>query len=349
MSIIGETPQSLEQLKILLGKELPMYREAFSDRTCLIMACLSELVYLKFNKSFIDAKDKKIVKKVSDLLVDESKIANLHKLLDLLSYDHEKEKQTLINELDILECQIMKLFDKGTTQAMIVSTSKFYALVFRGTEPTSFADIKADLKAKQTKCEIDGKVHTGFKESFELVQKEIQDYIDKNLKDKPLLITGHSLGGALATVATKKLKYDKIAACYTFGSPRVGDEVWMLGIKAPVYRIVNSADPVTMLPFGTETVDLLTLAFKFVPFFGESISRYLESNFSGYTHAGYMRYLTNIENDEYDKAELVYSVSFLRRIRAYLLKKVPFTKIPADHGIKVYRKKLHHIAFRRNQ
>ncbi|RXJ68261.1 lipase [Halarcobacter ebronensis] len=349
MSILAETSSSLEQIKLVLEKELPMYREAFCDRTCFIMACLSELVYLKFNKPILDPNDKELVKKVSNLLVDESKLLNLYKLLELLSYNHEEEKEKLKKELDILDFQIDKLFNKEGTQAMIVSTSKFYALVFRGTEATSIADIKSDLKAKQTKCELGGKIHTGFKEAFELVQKEIQDYIDENLKDKPLLITGHSLGGALATVATKSLKYDKIAACYTFGSPRVGDEIWMLGIKAPVYRIVNSADPVTMLPFGTEAVDILTFLFRFVPYIGEKISRYLESNFSGYSHAGYMRYLTNIENGEFEKAELVYSVSFLRRIRAYLLRKMPFSSIPADHAISVYRKKLHFIAFKRNQ
>jgi hypothetical protein len=40
-----------------------------------------------------------------------------------------------------------------------------------------------------------------------------------------------------------------VAACYTFGSPRVGDGKYERAIKVPFYRIVNSTDIVTLLPF----------------------------------------------------------------------------------------------------
>lgn len=348
MQILVQNSEEQNSLQKLVSKELPTYREAYSDRTCFICACLSELVYLRFNEPVIDPLNKKLVDRVTKL-IDENKVSSLYKLIDLLSYDNNKEKEKLKNELSLLNLEVKKLFDKEGTQAMLVSSKDFYFLVFRGTEPTSIKDIKADLKAKQVKCESEGKIHQGFSDAFNVIKDEIQLYLDDNCKDKPLLITGHSLGGALATVAIKRLKHKEKAACYTFGSPRVGDEDWMLGIKAPVYRIVNSADPVTMLPPGTETMDALTFIFKFLPYAGDKISEYLERNFNGYSHTGYMRYLTNIENGEYDKARLLYSVSFIRRIRAYISKKVPFSSIPSDHSMQTYRKKISQIAIIKNK
>jgi hypothetical protein len=348
MKILTQNSEEQSTLQQLVSKELPTHREAYSDRTCFICSCLSELVYLKFNEPIIKPSNKELVNKVTKLVSDE-KISSLYKLIDLLAYDNNEEKEKLKKELKLLNLEIKELFDTKGTQAIIVSSKDFYFLVFRGTEPTSINDIKSDLKAKQIKCNTQGKIHQGFNEAFNIVKYEIQDYIDENCQDKPLLITGHSLGGALATVATKKLKHNQMAACYTFGSPRVGDEDWMLGIKTPVYRIVNSADPVTMLPPGAETMDALSFVIKFVPFVGDKVSEYFKKHFKDYSHTGYMRYLTNIENRDYGKARLLYSVSFLRRIRAYLLKKAPFSGIPADHSMSTYRKKMYHVAIQRNQ
>lgn len=339
---ITETPEKLHQTDEVIVHDIPSY----SDRTSVIMACLSELVYLKFNKPLLDKSKERLIKSVTDLL-DEKKAASIYKLLDLIAYDNEEEEKKLKSELALLNLKLEKTFDKNGTQAMIISSDKFYALAFRGTETTSIKDIKTDLDAKQIKCETEGKMHRGFYNAFNDVRVEIQKYIDENLEDKPLFITGHSLGGALATVATKKLKYEKMAACYTYGSPRVGNEAWMLEIKSPVYRLVNSADPVTMLPPGSDMIDLCSLVLKFVPSVGNSLSKKLESNYGGYSHAGYMRFLTDVESGKYEDAKLLYSVSFLRRIRAYVTKSLSFKDIPADHSMNIYRKKLQKIAYRR--
>lgn len=41
---------------------------------------------------------------------------------------------------------------------------------------------------------------------------------------------------------------DQIAACYTFGSPRVGNSVFDLWVKPPSYRVINYADIVPQVP-----------------------------------------------------------------------------------------------------
>jgi predicted alpha/beta hydrolase len=147
---------------------------------------------------------------------------------------------------------LMKTFNKKGTQAFLAKNNEFAVLAFRGTQPTKWEDVRTDLRALKQKT-VEGKVHKGFKEAFDDIRDEIFDIVDKSIgKDLPLYVTGHSLGAALATVATQELEeefHDLIAACYTFGSPRVGDGTYEKSIKAPVYRIVNTTDIVTLVPF----------------------------------------------------------------------------------------------------
>ena len=111
-------------------------------------------------------------------------------------------------------------FYKEDTQAILVSMNRNSSFVL-------FTDLKAKLIHYKTNSQTKGKVHASFKSLF---------------------ITGHSLGGALATVAIKRLSHRAgISACYTFGSPRVANKNWIVGIKTPIYRLVNAA-PVPMLP-----------------------------------------------------------------------------------------------------
>jgi pimeloyl-ACP methyl ester carboxylesterase len=99
---------------------------------------------------------------------------------------------------------------------------------------------------------MDGRVHIGFKKAFDDVKADVVAELRKHLGEMPLYITGHSLGAALATVAVQEIEEefnDQVAACYTFGSPRVGDGKYERAIKVPFYRIVNSTDIVTLIPF----------------------------------------------------------------------------------------------------
>ncbi len=77
-------------------------------------------------------------------------------------------------------------------------------------------------------------------------------------KQKNIFITGHSLGGALATLAAshiiKLICDNKISAkppiLYTFASPRVGDSVFANNFSKldECYRIANSEDIVPKIP-----------------------------------------------------------------------------------------------------
>jgi hypothetical protein len=273
-------------------------------------------------------------------------------LIESFSYDHEEEKQKLEETLNSLDLQLEKTFDNNGTQAILVSSkiNNMLILAFRGTESNSIKDIKADAKAKSTECETGGRIHSGFKEAFEQTAIDIQTTLDEApYNSLPLFISGHSLGGALATIATKKLTHQAgIAACYTFGSPRVGDEDWIENIRSPIYRLVNAADCVTMLPPGTEAITITSWIAQFIPYVGDSLRPWLLRTFGGYLHCGDMRYLTNCQKGQYTDVKLLYSVNLIRRLTGLLYKKLPWTKFLADHSISVYRRKLYRIAQGRN-
>jgi len=356
---VGEQEDALR----ILGLSLPSYRQAYSDRTAWVMAVMSEVVYVKFNPLFAvsngsneekDFKSEYIKKYLIDSFAKMDKTDGfglLNMLRDKLSHDPEEAKKILDYQLAELEFKVIETFDCEGSQAMLVEHKDYLVLAFRGTETDSLRDIKADADASIIKCETQGMIHKGFYKAYNLIRQDIEIAINKPaLNKKPLYITGHSLGGALATVATKFTEHKGgLAACYTFGSPRVGNDDWINNIKTPIHRLVNAADCVTMLPPGDVLISASTFILKLIPGPGYSIAMWLKERFGGYIHAGNMRYLTNCKPGDFDDVKVLYTVSFLYRMKALIYKSLPWTSLLSDHSISVYSKKLMVIAFKRNR
>jgi triacylglycerol lipase len=96
-----------------------------------------------------------------------------------------------------------------------------------------------------------GRVHLGFAEAATQLWPEIRRLLGDPSRVMPLWVTGHSLGGAMATLASVRLMsegYD-VRAVYTYGSPRVGDRDFRDCYELPNYRFVNHNDLVPHLPF----------------------------------------------------------------------------------------------------
>jgi triacylglycerol lipase len=78
--------------------------------------------------------------------------------------------------------------------------------------------------------------------------------VNHHCRPQTLWVTGHSLGGALATLAVAKLRMEEdrcVNGLYTFGSPRVGDRIFARNFNMEfnaAYRIVNNNDVVTRVP-----------------------------------------------------------------------------------------------------
>jgi hypothetical protein len=346
------------QAKNILALSLPTYRQAYSDRTAWVMSVLSEIVYLRFNPLFPASDEgqnpeyikEHFVKRIAGM-IDENRAALLRTLIEQVAYDSEAEKRQLEGQLEEFDFKIVQTFSRMGTQAMLVENSEYMVLAFRGTETDSLSDIKSDARANIRKCETQGMIHSGFYDAYQAVRKDIEEILlSEPYVNKPLYITGHSLGGALATVATKFI-YHKggLAACYTFGSPRVGNDDWINNIKTPIHRLVNAADCVTMLPPGDVTVTFFAMLAKLIPGAGERFAVWLQEKFGGYMHAGNMRYLTNCKPGDFEDVKVLYTVSFFYRLKALVYKSLPWSKLLSDHSITVYSKKLMIIAFKRNR
>ena len=146
--------------------------------------------------------------------------------------------------------RLVEVFNKDEAQAFLaVRDDRFAVLAFRGTE--TLQDRHTDFNVKRVPLPgVPGvTVHCGFLEVFECCRKEIEVAVNAHVPSTlGLYITGHSLGGALAQIATAVLERDNLAACYTFGSPRVGTGDFDRQVKCPHYRVINNWDLVPSVP-----------------------------------------------------------------------------------------------------
>ncbi len=122
-------------------------------------------------------------------------------------------------------------------------------LAFRGTGPISTQNWLADfqIRLEQQGGSGEVRIHEGFAATLASLLPAIKS--DPSMK-QTLWIAGHSLGGALATLACSQLNADgfRVQATYTFGGPRVGNAAFAESLPAPLYRFVYGRDLVPHLP-----------------------------------------------------------------------------------------------------
>ena len=244
----------------------PIKRAAYSDRTAWLMAVMSKLAYLSFEKD-------------------------------------DSELKAALAEADF---ELVRTFDRGGTQAFLArrNSDKMAVLAFRGTQTQGdtlerFLDAVADLYVVMQTDENGVKVHKGFQQAFKRVEPEVLPAA-RQLADHALYITGHSLGGALALIAASAINFDNLAACYTFGSPKVGNEEFGDKIKSPIYRIINAYDIVPFLPFTAIMMPIFWLGSAKIK--NDKIQTLLE-NYKKYRHHGDLRWLTHVKSNSDAKVQ----------------------------------------------
>lgn len=134
-----------------------------------------------------------------------------------------------------------------STEGFVCSNSDEIVVVFRGSQQAT------DWYGTNFRCAfLDtsyGKVHTGFWDAYMSVQNQIIGLLVKHRAPyKALYVTGHSLGAALATVASMDLVPD---ATYTFGSPRVlhrSAAATYKSLEIQTFRVAIAGDMVTRVP-----------------------------------------------------------------------------------------------------
>ncbi|XP_038896694.1 triacylglycerol lipase OBL1-like [Benincasa hispida] len=224
--------------------------------------------------------------------------SNLTIMASKLAYQDYSQYPSVVESV-VNDCWQMNLIDcfnfwndfqdKATTHAfMFENTSKdpkVTVVAFRGTSVLEPSDWTVDFNFSWSKLEGVGNIHAGFMQALgfqdlagwpkDLLQPKHQ-YAYYTLRQKlkdiakandnaEFIITGHSLGGALATLFVTLLAHHnettilhKIRAVYTYGQPRVGnqefaqfmvDTVERYGFK--YYRYVYSFDLVPRVPFDS--------------------------------------------------------------------------------------------------
>ena len=165
-----------------------------------------------------------------------------------------------------------RLISVGNTQAYIASNDQHVVVAFRGTEaPTSIEGLKdwlltdamnlliipeGDLGTDFIAAGVGARFHLGFMKALADIWDPVFAAVVEEQKknERPLWITGHSLGGALAQLAAWRFKRKFIAVhqVYTFGAPMVGNaaaaEAFDRELGERIFRYVNTKDPIPKLP-----------------------------------------------------------------------------------------------------
>jgi predicted lipase len=166
------------------------------------------------------------------------------------------------------------------SQAMVHETSDGEVVVaFRGTE--SLTDWMVNLTRYKTQFVHlpHTRVHAGFLKQYNALRSQIMRHISRLSNEHTrIIVTGHSLGGALATLFAAELAHTipKLSvSCYAFGSPRVGDASFVKAIhelsNLTIIRFNNAYDVIPWMPyFGfvhtNEVVHLRTTGIRWFDF-----------------------------------------------------------------------------------
>jgi len=145
-------------------------------------------------------------------------------------------------------------------------------VAFRGTVSSSIKNWVEDLSAFKGWSDVDGisdaRAESGFESAYKPLKPQMLSAVSAAVQQYPtasITVTGHSLGGAMSTLAAVDLTqgegYSDITH-YTFGSPRTGNPTFASAYQSLVgsgqrIRVVNNNDLVPHVPledFGYEHV-----------------------------------------------------------------------------------------------
>lgn len=138
----------------------------------------------------------------------------------------------------------------------VMESDRAVVVAFRGTDTK--ADWISDLIARQTKFGYvpgAGNTHLGFTQIYDSTRDQILRVLKETSPEKTLLVTGHSLGGGLATLCGLDLannsKFRQPPVVYSYAAPRVGDPTFAAAYNRALgqsRRIYNAFDLVPHVP-----------------------------------------------------------------------------------------------------
>lgn len=165
-----------------------------------------------------------------------------------------------------------RLFSVGNTQAWLGTDDANIVVAFRGTESPATLDGLKDILLTDamnllvvpegrfghdlSAAGVGARFHKGFVDALATVWEPLASAVESEMTraDRPLWLTGHSLGGALALLAAWLLKrhFIQVHEVCTFGAPMIGNDAACAAFNREftgrIFRYVNGRDPVPKLP-----------------------------------------------------------------------------------------------------
>lgn len=135
----------------------------------------------------------------------------------------------------------------------VLRRGPLHIVVFRGTRVDNIGnflrDLLTDVRIPLADFSAGGKVHGGFLKMFLDAKKELEPFLMAETRSQKVWLAGHSLGGALATVAAAYLGRRNVQGLYTYGAPSAGDRSFRKILPtASHFRFVHRKDWVPPLP-----------------------------------------------------------------------------------------------------
>lgn len=164
------------------------------------------------------------------------------------------------------------LYSVDNTQAWLATDEANIVVAFRGTEsPTTIDGLKDILLTDAMNllvvpegrlghdlaaAGVGARFHKGFADAIAEIWPPLSEAVEAEFKrqDRPVWLTGHSLGGALALYAAWLLKrrFIPVHEVCTFGAPMIGNkaasEAFNREFAGKIFRYINGRDPVPKLP-----------------------------------------------------------------------------------------------------
>lgn len=176
--------------------------------------------------------------------------------LGILSYSSRYVVNDVLRELMYDgECSVHGFETSSDTQLVWASIktnggSRLF-IVFRGTEFYNIHDWMTDANCAKHGCQLalgyGTQLHEGFLKAFRAIEPEIKSLCKATISEA-IVFSGHSLGGALATIADALYPS---SACVTFGAPAVFCLQQVEKNQAYLnrqFRYVHGSDVVPKLP-----------------------------------------------------------------------------------------------------
>ena len=159
--------------------------------------------------------------------------------ISYLQFDTIRKKMKEFGALNL------SMYEHSGTQGFFAEFEDLAIVSFRGTQLEQSQDLK-DCFTFWKRMYHDIKAHQGFANGIEKLVPNVVADLARVPEHKHVIYTGHSLGGALATLLAVAHKPDELV---TFGAPRVaGPELADVLADVEYHRIVTNWDLVRWLP-----------------------------------------------------------------------------------------------------